>query len=431
VARAESKEWRVKALVIGGGVIGTATAYFLTEAGHDVTVVDRADSLAVEGSFANGGMLHASHTEPWNTPAVLGQLFRWIGREGSPLVLRPSALPSLTGWGLGFLHYSRPRHHERNTAVNTRLAVYSQSIMRELRDRVTLDYDQQTRGILKIFRSHKDLGKALLAADLMASFGVRFRRLEPDAMIDLEPALTDVRAELAGGIFYPDDESGDCHRFSRQLGELARARGAELRLGETVQRLEGDRRGIRAVVTDRGRLSADRYVLAAGVDAPLLSKQFGLKLPIRPVKGYSGTLPVDGSETAPHVPIIDEGRKLVITRLGDRLRMAGFAEFAGYDRSIRQGMVDAVVREALKSFPRFAASADHSRLQPWACLRPMTMDGPPILGHSPIPNLFLNTGAGHLGWTFAAGAARVVADIVSERTPEIDLDGLTLARFRH
>ncbi len=419
----------MKTLVIGGGVIGAATAYFLAEAGHEVTLVDRADSLAAEGSFANGGMLHAGHTEPWNTPAVIGQLFRWIGREGSPLVLRPSALPSLAGWGLGFLRYSRPRHHERNTAVNTRLAVYSQRIMRGLRERVEFDYHQQTVGILKIFRERGEFDAALSASELPASLGVRFERLDVDAMLAMEPALADVRGELVGGIFYPNDESGDAHRFSQRLGELAQARGAVLRLGETVRKLEGDRGGIRAVITDRGRLTADRYVLAAGVDAPLLSKQVGYKLPIRPVKGYSATLPVDGCDAAPRVPIIDEGRKLVITRLGERVRMAGFAEFTGYDRGIRHDMVAAVAREGLKSFPRFAAAVDYSRLEPWACLRPMTMDGPPILGRSPVPNLFLNTGAGHLGWTFAAGAARAVADIVGDRPPEIDMDGLTLDRY--
>lgn len=431
-APAGKREVTVRTLVIGGGVIGATTAYFLAEAGHEVTVVDRAAHLAGECSFANGGMLHASHTEPWNTPEAIGQFLRWIGREESPLLLRPGQIPNLLGWGLGFLRYSRATHHERNTRVNARLAVYSQEVMQDIREREEVAYDQQTAGILKIFRDGSELDAARHASELIRGTGVDFDVLDTEGVVALEPTLGDVRHELVGGVYYPRDESGDARIFSEELGRLAQRRGADIRLGETVQRLEGGRSGVTAVVTDRGTLTADRYVLAAGVDAPLLAKPLGVRLPIKPVKGYSATLNVAGLPGAPTMPIIDEGRKLVITRLGGRLRVAGTAEFAGYDYTVHRARVEAVLRQALLNLPTLAATVDVAQAEPWACLRPMTVDGPPLLGATPVPNLFLNAGAGHLGWTFAAGAARVVADIVCDREPEIDTNGLTLQRYgRH
>ncbi|WP_440996631.1 D-amino acid dehydrogenase [Arhodomonas sp. SL1] len=417
-------------LVMGGGLMGTATAYYLAEAGHAVTLLDRQSELAAEGSHANGGMLHASHTEPWNTPDAIRQLIGWIGREDSPLLLRPGQIPNLAGWGLGFLRYSRARHHEHSTRVNTRLAVYSLRETQALREALGLDYDADSRGILKLFHSRRELDKAVEASALTESLGVRFAHLEPTGVTELEPALAGVREEIAGGIHYPDDESGDARRFTEALGAAVVERGGELRLNETIERIDGDAGGVRRVVTDRGEITADAYVMAAGVDAPALLRPLGIKLPIRPVKGYSATLAADDGDDVPRVPIIDEERKVVITRLGQRLRLAGTAEFAGMDREIVSRRVDIVIRQALSNFPGFAARVDRRSAEHWACLRPMTVDGPPILGDSGVPGLFLNTGAGHLGWTYAAGAGRVVADCVLGRDPEIDLEGLTLARYR-
>lgn len=419
----------MKVAVIGGGVIGTTTAYYLAEAGCEVTLLEREQTLAAEGSHSNGGMLHASHTEPWNTPDAISQMVRWIGREDSPLLLRPSQIPNLIGWGLGFLRYSRPKHHERNTRNNTRLAVYSQHSMAELRNATGIEYDDARRGIVKLFRSKKDLQHAVHSSALIESLGVRFEVLDANGMIELEPVLADIHDELAGGVFYPDDESGDPCLFTRRLGEIAADKGVKLRLGERVTRIDGDHKGIRKIQTDRGELTADRYVLATGVDAPHMVRHLGVRLPIRPVKGYSATLPAEGHPGVPDVPIIDETSKVVLTRLGDRLRVAGTAEFAGLDRTIRPNRVNSVIRQSLATLPRYAKTVDIADAEPWACLRPMTMDGPPILGKSPVPNLFLNVGPGHLGWTFSAGAARVVADVVTDTTPDIDMAGLTYDRF--
>lgn len=419
----------MKVLVIGAGVIGTTTAWCLRQDGHEVTVLDRAGALAAEGSFANGGMLHASHTEPWNTPAAIRQMIGWIGRENSPLLLRLSQLPNLIGWGLGFLRYSQSHHHRRNTRVNARLAIYSQRMTRRIRERTGICYDEAQRGIIKIFRSRRELDTALYGACLMEELGVRHEVLDVAATIDLEPALAGVSKELVGALYYPDDESGDACLFTRHLGEAAALQGVRFELQTLVQHIELRHSRIHRVLTSRGAQQADCYVLASGVDAPLLAKPLGIHLPIRPVKGYSATLPVAGCPGVPQVPIIDDRHKVVMTRLGERLRVAGTAEFAGYDRSIREARVRTIIGQALANLPQLASTVDRTRASTWACLRPLTVDGPPILGQSPVPNLFLNVGAGHLGWTFAAGCAHALTDIIGNRQPALDLDGLTLARY--
>lgn len=416
-------------IVLGGGVIGVTTAWFLNQAGHEVTVIDREAEPGAEASFANGGMLHASHTEPWNTPAAVGQFLRWIGREDSPLLLRPSQIPNLVGWGLGFLAYSRPRHHERNTLVNARLAVYSIEMMQHIRESTGLTYDDARSGILKIFHDEPTLETALHGSELIKSLGVDYRRIGVDEVLELDPALADIRDDLIGGIYYPRDEIGDCYLFTRRLAERAAEAGVDFRLGETIRHIEGDGAGVTAVRTDRGRLTADRYVLAAGADAGRLARPLGLRLPIRPVKGYSATVDVTGLPGVPRMPLIDDARKVVISMLGKRLRVAGTAEFAGFDRSVNTRRVGTVLEQALANLPTLSEHIDRDRVEPWACLRPMTMDGPPLLGATPVPNLFLNAGSGHLGWTFAAGAGRVVADVVGGKKPEIDLDGLEYARY--
>lgn len=417
-------------LVIGGGLMGTTTAWYLVEAGHEVTLVDRNPELAAEGSFANGGVLHAGHADPLNTPALVGQLLRWIGREESPLLLRPGRLPFMLRWGLGFLRYSRSHHHARITASNTQLAVYTQSLMEDLRAASGASYDAAHRGSVKVFQSREALDHSIELARNIEPFGVPSRALDVEELLQLEPALAGIRDRLAGGVHFPDDQSGDACRFVRGLGRALVDRGANLRLGQPIRRIDGDRHGIRGVVTDRETLTADRYVLAAGVDAPRLARPLGLRLPIEPVKGYSATLPVDDGADVPRVPLIDEEHAVVITRLGNRLRIAGAAEFAGFDRSIHDRRVQIVARQALSNFPSLAGRVDAAAAESWACLRPIPVDGSPLLGESGVPGLYLNAGPGHLGWTFAAGAGRLVADLVSDRAPELDASPYSIDRFR-
>ena len=417
-------------VVIGGGLMGTATAWFLLEAGHEVTLLDRNPELAAEGSYANGGILHAGHAAPWNSPAVAGQLLRWVGREASPLLLRPGRLPWMTRWGLGFLRHCRARDHEYVKALNTGLALYGRDRMAELRAATGIEYDGDQRGSMKIFRDRAALDAAQSAAQALEPLGIRSCTLDADGVLEQEPALADTRASLAGGIYFPDDESGDACRFVRELGRVLVERGASVRTGETVSRIEGDRLGVRSVVTDRDVIQGDRYVLAAGVDAPALVRPLGLRLPIEPAKGYSVTLPVDDGADVPRMPLIDEAHRVVITRLGDRLRIAGTVEFTGFDRTIRLPRVEVVQRQGLSNLPSLASRLDPGDVEPWACLRAVSIDGAPVLGASPIPNLFLNTAPGHLGWTFAAGAGQVVADQVGGRVTGFDRAGeLSPRRF--
>lgn len=420
----------MRVIVIGGGVIGTTTAYYLHADGHEVVLVDREQQLATEASFANGGMLHASHTEPWNTPAAIGQLIRWIGREGSPLLLRPRQIPNLVGWGLGFFRYSLPRHHYRNTRINTRLAVYSIQCMRELRQATGIAYDEQTNGILKIFHDGDELAAAEAVSQRVSDLGVRYQMLDTDGVIQREPMLGEVRDQLVGGIYYPDDETGDPCLFTRRLGDLMADGGAELRLGESVTGIESRNGAVTGVRTSQGVIAGDAVVVASGAEADRLTRPLGIKLPIRPVKGYSASVDVSDCDGVPSTPIIDAARKVVVTELGGRLRVAGTAEFAGLDRTVNDHRVRIVLEQALANLPTLASQISTHAMEPWACLRPMTVDGPAILGDTPVKGLYLNTGPGHLGWTFAAGAGRAVADRVQGRQPGVDLEGLTYARYR-
>lgn len=407
------------------------TAWFLAREGHEVVLIDRAPALASECSFANGGLLHAGHAAPWNSPHLLGVALRSIGRRDSPLALHPLRLPAMLGWAAGFLRCSRPRHYARSARASTRLAVYSLAVTRALEQSTGIDYDQARLGTLKIFRTARELAAALEVSRLVEDLGVRFEVLDGAGAAAREPALAAISARLAGAIHYPDDESGDACLFTRRLGEAAERAGAELRLGCAVLRIEGGPGGVDGVVTERGRVRADRYVLAAGADAPRLAAPLGLRLPIQAVKGYSATITLDEGDEAPRIPVIDDSGKVVMTRLGRRLRIAGFAEFGAGDASVSRRRVAFIVNRALQTLPQLAEAARRDA-QPsgWGCLRPMTVDGPPILGACPVPGLFLNVGGGHVGWTIAAGAGRLVADAVCGREPAIDTEGLTFSRFR-
>lgn len=410
----------MRVIVIGAGLLGTGTAYFLTEKGHEVVILDRAEAAARETSFANGGVIHAGNAAPWNSPEVARQLLRWAGRRDRALVLRPSALPGLLGWGWRFLGNSRREPFRRSLRANARLAVYSLQTLQRLRERTALAYRESRRGSVAVFRDEAALSAAAGEASLMTeAAGVRYEILGRDALAAREPALS---GAFVGGLWYPDDESGDARLFTENLAELARGRGAEFRPGTTVRRLLGEGRAITGVATDRGVFRGDAYVLAAGSHSPRLARPLGLKLPIYPVKGHSITVPMTAARRRPATPIIDIDRRIVAAPLGDRLRVAGFAEFAGYDDRPDLRRAAALLDNLAALFPEFAGATDPADAEPWAGLRPMTADGRPLLGPTPIDKLFLATGTGHLGWTFAAGAGRMVADAVAGERPEIAPD---------
>jgi D-amino-acid dehydrogenase len=409
-------------LVLGAGIIGTTSAWYLAQAGCRVTLIERQAGVGLETSFANGSLVTPSMSDPWAAPGLPWQLMKWLGREDAPFLLRLGALPGLTSFGPAFLRNCTAARWRRNTETILRLTRYSQAALNALVAETGIAYDGASLGILRLCRDPKALEHAEMVA---AAVGVAHRLLDAAGCASLEPAIAPAAHQIAGGIHFPDDQSGDAYKFTTALAELARDAGVDCRFGVTIQTLEtaGDR--VTGVITDQGRLEADRYLVALGCAGTSLLRPLGLRLPVYPVKGYSVTLELDGWNGAPRVPLVDSGRKLAIVRLGDRLRLAGTAELTGYDTTLnpaRGANLLASLRTLLPDAPNLA-TARH-----WTGLRPMTPDGIPILGSTPYANLFLNIGHGHLGWTMACGSAKLLADLITDRPTEIELAGMTLDR---
>ena len=419
----------MRMVVIGGGLMGTATAYWLARDGHRVTLLERDPELAAESSFANGGMLHVSHSAPWNSPHAIRQLLTWIGREDSPLLLRPAYLPRLLRWGAGFLRNSLPARHLASLRANAALALYSQRLMAEIRQDTGLAYDDARAGIVKLGWSRRELTAATREAALMRELGADFESWDVETLLAREPALLPVASRLAGALYFPHDETGDACLFTRRLGEHGRRLGVEVRTSAPVRWLERRGERIVAVHTDDEAIEADGYVLATGAEAGLLARTLGLRLPVEPVKGYSITVEGRGIEGLPRLPLIDDLHKVVLTPLGARLRMAGTAEFTGFDTSVNPRRVALLLEQLGGLLPAHKEALIAAPRTDWACLRPMTPDGVPIVGPSGIENLWLNVGAGHMGWTFAAGLGRMLADQVAGRATALDAGAYALQRL--
>lgn len=416
----------MRVLVLGSGVIGVASAWYLARAGHAVTVVDRQPGPAMETSFANGGQVSWGSGNPWAAPDIPFTALKWLLRPHSPLVLRPTLDPAMWVWLLRMLGQCTPRRYARNKRRMLRLARYSHDCLTELKRDTGIHYDQRTRGTLVLLRSARELNRAHRESAALAALGIPQQLLDPSQCLAHEPALARVAGKIAGGLLFPDDESGDCRVFSEQLAARALVADVRFRYSTTVQSLVANAGRIAAVETDRGRLDADAYVLACGSYSPRLLAPLGLRLPVYPVKGYSITVPIDDETAAPQGTLTDETHKTVITRLGNRLRAAGTAELAGYDLELRADRI-ATLRHVVRDL--FPDAGNLERAEAWTGLRPMTPDNPPVLGETPYKNLYLNTGHGTLGWTMACGSGKVLADVVSGNTPDIDLDGLTFTRF--
>ncbi len=413
-------------LVLGAGVIGVTSAYYLARAGHDVTVLDRGPGAGRETSFANGGQLSSSHASPWAGPSAPAQALKWLGRTDAPLLFKLRADPALWSWSLRFLANCPPRRFRTNTERALRMALYSRQALKELRAETNIVYDQLCRGILHFFRDGKSFAKAGRQADFMAALGCPQRILDRDECLALEPALAGTHETIAGGIYSPEDESGDAYLFTTALAARCRDMGVRFRFGTTIKQFRSENGRITGVKTDKGDLKGENYVLALGSFSPLLARPLGLNLPIYPAKGYSVTLPMENPGKGPQVSLTDDALKLVYSRLGGRLRIAGTAEFTGYDVSLDPSRMKPILNAALKLFP---GCADPSQAAYWTGLRPLTPDSVPIIGATPYANLYLNTGHGTLGWTMACGSGRVLADLIANKRPGIDLNGLGLERF--
>jgi len=408
----------MKIAVLGAGVVGVTSAWYLSRGGHEVTVVDRQDAAAMETSFANGGQISTSHAEPWANPGTPKQVLKWLGREDSPMLFRLRADPSQWAWGLAFLRECLPARTRANAAQIAALNRYSRDRLRALRSETGIEYEQQTRGILRIYESRQALEEAVAAASLEKLHGIDLRVLTTAECVALEPALSARAERIAGGVHAPGDESGDAHMFTQDLARMCAARGVQFRYGSGVARIEVEGGRVSRVLLNSGnKVEADAYIMALGSYSPLLLRPIGISIPVYPLKGYSITIALAEGDVAPSISLSDGGHKLVMSRFGNRLRVAGTAELTGYDTTINEVRCRAIVRRTFELFPK-AGRPENAQF--WAGLRPGTPGGVPCIGRTRYPNLLLNTGHGTLGWTMACGSGAAIADIVGGKRPELD-----------
>ncbi|MBL39414.1 MAG: hypothetical protein CMP07_13490 [Xanthomonadales bacterium] len=417
-------------VVIGAGVVGATTALSLVERGLDVTLVERAGEPAAGTSKANGSGITPAHAEPWNPPGTVFKLLPAMLYKDRPWRVRASALPGLANWGLHFLRHSSARRYYANARHCVRLAMYAKKCMVALRERHALDYHQFTQGSLELYYSAEELEAAAELRRLIDDPDIELRSVGRDELVALEPALEPVADEIHGSLLFTNHESGDARIFSRLVTERAAALGARVLFETPVASIVREAGRFRAVKTDRGEIEADACIVAAGCETRELLTPLGMKAPIYPVKGYSATIEIDADDPAPVMPLLDLKRRFVTARLGpNRLRIAGLAEFAGHDLAIDPVRMQVLLDGAAQLLPKMAERIRNSPPNAWTGLRPMTPDGPPLLGRTPVEGLYLNSGHGAMGWTQACGSAELVADLVTGAQPAIGTDGLLAERW--
>ncbi len=416
----------MKVLILGSGVIGTASAYYLAKAGHEVTVVDRQPGPGLETSFGNAGELSYGYASPWAGPGIPLKAIRWLTMVDGPLVIRPMLDPRMWIWGLRLLGNCTERAYALNKSRMVRVAEYSRAKMIELRAATGIAYEGREQGTTQLFRDQKQLDHIHGDVEVLKQYGVPFEVLDPKGCIAAEPGLATAQVPFVGALRLPNDDTGDCRLFTEALSRLAAAAGVTFQFGTTISGIEtaGDR--IAGVATSRGRLTADIYVGAMGSFTPELVKPLGIGLPIYPIKGYSLTVPITDASVAPVSTVMDETYKVATTRFDDRIRVGGTAEIAGWDTTLRPHRRGPLERSLRDLFPK---AGDVGRATFWCGLRPMTPDGTPVIGKAKFSNFFLNTGHGTLGWTMAAGSGQLLADMVGGKTPDIDVSDLSLSRY--
>ncbi len=417
----------MKVIVIGSGVIGVTTAYYLSLRGYEVTVLDREEGPARETSFANAAMLTPSMAQPWNAPGCWRILLASFGRSDAALQLRLRALPAVATWGVTFLRNSRAAAFERNTLSNFQLASYSLEVMQSLRQQTHIEYGRAAGGSLSVFRDQGALDRACAVANQLVAAGLSFRRLSTGQLVELEPALAPIAHRFTGAIHYPADETGDAYRFCVALADHARQQGVKFCFRSEVPSLEVRSGRVTAAIGDRQLFVADRYIVAAGSYSTPLLRSVGVRLPVRPAKGYSITFDDHQGRKSLRLPVVDEHLHAVIVPLEGAIRVAGTVEFAGYDRSLSPNRIRDLMVLLQEMLPQ--AQLDPAAGKPWCGLRPASADGVPIIGATPVSNLLVSTGHGHLGWTMAAGSAKLLTDLLAGGSPAIDPAPYALARF--
>ncbi|EKY24704.1 D-amino acid dehydrogenase small subunit [Brevundimonas diminuta 470-4] len=418
----------MKIAILGAGVIGVTTAHYLARQGHEVTVIDRQSGPALETSFANAGEISPGYSSPWAAPGIPAKAVKWLFMRHAPLILHPQINAPTVAWLLSLLRNCTSARYALNKARMVRLADYSQVVQTALNEELGLEYDHRTQGTLQLFRTQKQLDGIYKDTEVLREGGVPFEVLDQDGCIAAEPGLKATRDLFVGGLRLPRDETGDCFKFTVALADHAAAtQGVTFQYGTTIEGLIAEGGRITGVKTDKGVVTADAYVLALGSYSPMMVKPLGMTLPVYPVKGYSITAPIINEPAAPVSTIMDESYKVAITRLGDRIRVGGMAEIAGFSDALPERRRNTLEHSVGSLFP---GAGDLKAASYWSGLRPMTPDGTPVIGKTKIDNLFLNTGHGTLGWTMACGSARVIADLISGQTPDIETADLGIARYR-
>ena len=416
----------MKVIVLGSGVIGTSVAYYLAKSGHEVEVIDRQAGPALETSFANAGEVSPGYSSPWAGPGVPFKAIKWLMMRHSPLVISPMLDPAMWRWGLSMLANCTEKAYAINKSRMVPIAEYSRDCMVALRAETGIAYDDRAQGTLQLFRTQAQLDGIAKDVEVLKDYKVPFEVLDRAGFVKVEPALKLTQEKFVGALRLPGDETGDCFKFTNRLAEMAEALGVKFRYNTSIDGIEVSGGKVTGVRTSAGTLTADHYVTALGSFTPQLLKPIGIHIPVYPVKGYSITVPITDAQFAPESTIMDETHKVAVTRLGDRIRVGGTAELAGFDMTLREGRRETLTHVLTDLFPK---GSDTSKTEFWCGLRPMTPDGTPIIGATPYANMMLATGHGTLGWTMAAGTARVIDDLISGRKPQISLEGLSMDRY--
>jgi D-amino-acid dehydrogenase len=411
-------ENQMKILVLGSGIIGVTTAYQLAKSGHEVSVIERNSQSAAECSFANGGQLSYAHVEPWASPALLPKIPKWLVQKNSPLVFNPSADMRMWAWAMKFLACCNSSQAEVSTRKMMLLSLYSKQVFAEIESETGIQYSKISKGTLHTFKDEKLLNANIRQAKFQKELGCDYEVLTSRAACEeKEPALKYSPTNIIGGLYFPCDETGDVREFAVNLAKISADKGVKFHYGTSVVEILTNGDKITGVKTDKGLFTADKYVVCMGAASPLLFNKIGVKMPIYPMKGYSISIDIKNSDKAPTLGITDQSNKIVFSRLGNIMRVAGTAEFAGYNDSIKKSRIDTLKRMTKESFPD-AGDIDHAN--EWACLRPSTPDGCPLIGGTKYGNLFLNTGHGTLGWTLSCGSAKLIAHVIDGKKTDIE-----------
>ena len=405
----------MKCLVLGAGVIGTSTAYFLAKDGHDVTVLDRQPGAALETSFGNGGVLHTSECEPWSRPGMTRNILKWLGKEDAPLLVRYHAIPKMWHWGLEFARNCNHERFMRNTRDNMALSLLTLDLIKQIRQETEIAYEHLETGSMKIYSNREAMAKVEADCRLLEPHGLQYEVLDVARCVALEPALEPIAESLVGALYFAPDETGDCQKFTAGLAAHCAEIGVKFEYGVAVRSLRRKGARVEAVHTDCGEFRGDAIVAALGSYTPLLLRPLGIRIPIHPVKGVTVTVSAAAWPDRVKMPIIDDTRLFGLVPLGDRLRVSGSAEITGFDTEPSPARCQAIVDNVIRVFPKFADCYDPATARYWAGLRPVTPTGRPCLGRSKYDNLYVNAGHGHLGWTMSCGSAKVLADVVAGR----------------